>query len=272
MLQGQRDLLTVSPADPLRAGAAGRGAARRLLHDGQRRRDAGAEAARAATPTTSASTLANRVQAGRGPGRAVRAREGADPARPTCRDDYIQISSGLGEAPPLNIVVLPVLFEGEVKAVHRAGLVRRASTRSTSPSSTSSPRASASCSTRSRPTCGPRSCSSSRRRWPRSCRRQQEELTETNKRLEQQAALAAGIRGTAQAAAGRAAADQRGAGGEGAAAGRAERGGRAQEPRGRAGQAGAGGEGRAARAHLQVQVASSWPTCRTSCARRSTAC
>ena len=31
--------------------------------------------------------------------------------------DYIHISSGLGEAPPLNIVVLPVLFEGEVKAV-----------------------------------------------------------------------------------------------------------------------------------------------------------
>ncbi|HXT95147.1 MAG TPA: HAMP domain-containing protein [Polyangia bacterium] len=31
--------------------------------------------------------------------------------------DYIQISSGLGEAPPLNIVVLPVLFEGQVKAV-----------------------------------------------------------------------------------------------------------------------------------------------------------
>jgi HAMP domain-containing protein/signal transduction histidine kinase/CheY-like chemotaxis protein len=32
-------------------------------------------------------------------------------------DDYIQINSGLGEAPPLNIIVLPVLFEGEVKAV-----------------------------------------------------------------------------------------------------------------------------------------------------------
>ncbi len=31
--------------------------------------------------------------------------------------DYIQIRSGLGEAPPLNIVVLPVLFEGDVKAV-----------------------------------------------------------------------------------------------------------------------------------------------------------
>ena len=31
--------------------------------------------------------------------------------------DYIRINSGLGEATPLNIVVLPVLFEGEVKAV-----------------------------------------------------------------------------------------------------------------------------------------------------------
>ncbi|PYR15340.1 MAG: histidine kinase [Acidobacteria bacterium] len=32
-------------------------------------------------------------------------------------DDYVQISSGLGEAKPLNIVVLPVLFENDVKAV-----------------------------------------------------------------------------------------------------------------------------------------------------------
>jgi HAMP domain-containing protein/signal transduction histidine kinase/DNA-binding response OmpR family regulator len=31
--------------------------------------------------------------------------------------DYVRITSGLGEATPLNIVVLPVLFEGEVKAV-----------------------------------------------------------------------------------------------------------------------------------------------------------
>src|SRR5207249_8211707 len=32
-------------------------------------------------------------------------------------NDYIKISSGLGEASPLSIVVLPVLFEGQVKAV-----------------------------------------------------------------------------------------------------------------------------------------------------------
>ncbi|HVT03792.1 MAG TPA: response regulator, partial [Thermoanaerobaculia bacterium] len=32
-------------------------------------------------------------------------------------DNYVHISSGLGEAKPLNIMVLPVVFEGEVKAV-----------------------------------------------------------------------------------------------------------------------------------------------------------
>jgi HAMP domain-containing protein/CheY-like chemotaxis protein/signal transduction histidine kinase len=31
--------------------------------------------------------------------------------------DYVQINSGLGEAAPMNIAVLPVLFEGDVKAV-----------------------------------------------------------------------------------------------------------------------------------------------------------
>src|SRR5262245_37308703 len=31
--------------------------------------------------------------------------------------NYVQITSGLGEAPPLSVIVLPVLFEGEVKAV-----------------------------------------------------------------------------------------------------------------------------------------------------------
>jgi signal transduction histidine kinase/HAMP domain-containing protein len=32
-------------------------------------------------------------------------------------DDYVRISSGLGESTPLNIVVLPILFEGAVRAV-----------------------------------------------------------------------------------------------------------------------------------------------------------
>src|SRR5262249_12925508 len=31
--------------------------------------------------------------------------------------DYIKISSGLGEATPLSIIVLPILFEGQLRAV-----------------------------------------------------------------------------------------------------------------------------------------------------------
>ena len=84
--------------------------------------------------------------------------------------DYVRINSGLGESPPLNIIVLPVLFEGSVRAVSSS----RRSRRSASPtrrSSTRSRRASASCSARSRPTRSPRPCSSSRSRRPRSCAR-----------------------------------------------------------------------------------------------------
>ncbi|MEC4814311.1 MAG: response regulator [Scytonema sp. PMC 1069.18] len=39
--------------------------------------------------------------------------------------DYVKISSGLGEATPLNIVVLPVLFEGQVTAVIELASFRR---------------------------------------------------------------------------------------------------------------------------------------------------
>ena len=72
---------TVAQADPLGAGAAGRRAARRLLRrPSTRRRRADAQAARQLRATASASSLANAVQAGRGAGRPVRAREGAHPA------------------------------------------------------------------------------------------------------------------------------------------------------------------------------------------------
>ena len=39
--------------------------------------------------------------------------------------DYIKVNSGLGEHAPLNIVVLPVVFEGEVKAVIELGAFSR---------------------------------------------------------------------------------------------------------------------------------------------------
>nr|MBA2586481.1 response regulator [Chthoniobacterales bacterium] len=42
--------------------------------------------------------------------------------------DYIHISSGLGEAPPVNIVVLPIVFEGQVKAVMELSSTERFNT------------------------------------------------------------------------------------------------------------------------------------------------
>ena len=40
-------------------------------------------------------------------------------------DNYVKISSGLGESTPLNVVVLPVLFEGQVTAVIELASFRR---------------------------------------------------------------------------------------------------------------------------------------------------
>ena len=46
----------------------------------------------------------------------MRFREEAHPARDV-PDSFIFITTGMGEAPPRSVVVLPVLFEGETKAV-----------------------------------------------------------------------------------------------------------------------------------------------------------
>src|SRR5438046_8209230 len=40
-------------------------------------------------------------------------------------NDYVKVSSGLGESRPTNIVVLPILFEGEVKAVMELSSLER---------------------------------------------------------------------------------------------------------------------------------------------------
>ena len=56
----------------------------------------------------------------------------------TCPEDFIYISTGLGEAPPRNVVVLPVLFEGEVKAVIELASFKSFSAEPPDASSTSS--------------------------------------------------------------------------------------------------------------------------------------
>jgi hypothetical protein len=65
---------------------------------------------------TERKSLSNRFKAGEGlVGQAALERESI--LLTNVPADYVHISSGLGESTPLNIVVMPVLFEGEVKAV-----------------------------------------------------------------------------------------------------------------------------------------------------------
>jgi HAMP domain-containing protein/CheY-like chemotaxis protein/GAF domain-containing protein len=65
---------------------------------------------------TERKTLANRFKAGEGlVGQAALEKQSI--LLTNVPGDYVHVSSGLGAATPLNIVVMPVLFEGEVKAV-----------------------------------------------------------------------------------------------------------------------------------------------------------
>ena len=115
MLQGQRDLITVSRMILSELAPLVVDAARRVLHERLAERRAG--------PAPARQLRLHRAQAPRQPlqGRRGPGRPGALEKERILLTDVPgrlhQISSGLGEATPLNIVVLPVLFEGEVKAV-----------------------------------------------------------------------------------------------------------------------------------------------------------
>ena len=139
--------------------------------------------------------------------------------------EYFKVVSGLGEATPQHVVILPILFR-------RAG--ERAS--SSWPRSTSSTRA----------PCLPRPAHRKHRHRPAHHRGQHAHGRPAE-------AVAVAGAGAAVPAAG-AAADQPAARREGQAAGRTERRSGAQEHRGRAGAAGAGGKGQAAGADLALQV------------------
>ena len=102
--------------DPVRAGAAGLDAARRLLHQRFAERRARAEAARQLRLHASARHLVEPVQGRRGPGRPGGAREAEHPAdqRPgRLRPDQLRPRRSQADEHRR----LPVLFEGEVKAV-----------------------------------------------------------------------------------------------------------------------------------------------------------
>ena len=163
---------------------------------------------------------------------------------------YLKISSGLGEAPPAHVIVLPVLFEGQVLGVielasfqpftqiQKDFLNQIAEMIATSVNTIS-------------------------------VNTKTEVLLKQSQELTEQLRERSGGAGEpAEGAPG----VQRRAGGEGRAAGPAEPRHRGEEHRDRGGAAGPGGARRAARRLDALQVASSWRTCRTSCARRSTRC
>ncbi len=104
--------------DPLRARAAGLRATRRLLRDDHSRRWRRTRAARSrpATATRSGANSRRRSGSARASWASARRRRSAS-SSPRCPADYVRINSGLGASTPLNIIVLPVLFEGSVRAV-----------------------------------------------------------------------------------------------------------------------------------------------------------
>ncbi len=139
--------------------------------------------------------------------------------------DTVAVGSVFFQALPRNIVVLPVVFEGQIKAVLGLGVAQRVLTDAS--------------------------------RVPRSAHGEHRHRVEQYRGDDADGgsaqAVAAARRRIADAAEG-AAADQRAARAEGAAARRAERRGRAEESGNRAGAPCARGQGRRARAHLEVQV------------------
>ena len=80
MLQGQRDLLDGRPADPVRAGPGRLRAARRVLHRSNAPDETRSLTLLGQLRLRAAQARRQRVPAGRGPGRPVRAREAEDPA------------------------------------------------------------------------------------------------------------------------------------------------------------------------------------------------
>jgi HAMP domain-containing protein len=125
----------------VRAHAAGLGASRRVLSLGRGRQDALRLIASYAYKERK--HVANSFREGEGlVGQA--ALEKKPILLTNVPDDYIRITSGLGEAPPRNIIVLPILFEGRSRA-WSSSLRSCRSARSTRLSSISSPKPSVWC-------------------------------------------------------------------------------------------------------------------------------
>ena len=214
MLQGQRDLAHRRPACCSRELAPLVNAHQGVIYQMDAEAAAAAEAARQLRRRRHGAAIPQTLRLGEGCSVSAR----VEKRRMLVTDvppDTVPVGSGLFEALPRNVIVLPVLFEGQVKAVIELA--------SLSDFTAVAPRV-------------PRAAHGQHRH-----RAQQHRGDDADRRAAQ--AVAAARRRAADAAEG-AAADQRAARAEGAAARRAERRGRAQEPGDRAGAPRARGEGR----------------------------
>ncbi len=167
-------------------------------------------------------------------------------------EDYVQINSSLGEARPLQIIVLPIVFEGQVLAVMELASFLPFTDTYISLLDQLTESIGVVINT-IQANMRTEELLSQSQSLAEELQSQQEELTETQQAPRTAGQVAAGLRRAAAAAAGRAAAVERGARGKGAAASGPERGGGAEEPRSRRSAAAARTEGAAAGSHLEVQ-------------------
>ena len=116
MLQGQRELQHRRPDAADRTGAAGQRASGHDLPPHVQRRRERAEAAVELCPRRAGARLREHSASAKGWSASARWRRSAS-CSPMSPPDFINISSSLGEARRVNIIVLPVLFEGQTKAV-----------------------------------------------------------------------------------------------------------------------------------------------------------
>ena len=97
--------------------------------------------------------------------------------------DYTRIQSSLGAATPANVVVLPVLFEDETRAVIELASLAPVHHDAPRRSSSSSRSRSASCSTRSKRRCARRTCCEQSQQLTTELQTRQTELQQTNEEL-----------------------------------------------------------------------------------------
>ena len=182
----------------------------------------------------------------------MRAGERAHPD-PDVPENYIKISSGLGEAAPLSIIVLPVIFEGQVKAVIELASFHRFSEIHLNFLDQLTESLGIVLNTIAA-TMRTEELLKQSQALAEELQSQQEESDQDQQAPGAAGGHAAGFRRAAEEPAGAVAADQRRIAGKSRGCWPSRNGGGAQESRGGAGQAGTGRKGRTALAHFEVQI------------------